>query len=81
MSVPPIPSKFSYIPISSVDKHKTDALFAFLVRRLCFTERHQEYLNHIQMSNLVFNEPDNMLLKGLLTILIYILKGQDRKSA
>ena len=63
MAVPPIPAKFKCVTLSAIDKRKTDELFAFLVRRLYSTERQDEFLNHIQMSNLIFKEPDSILLK------------------
>lgn len=63
MSVPEIPSKYKYMPLSTINKGKTDELFAFLVRKIYICGRAEEFLNHIQLSNLIFNEPDSIYLK------------------
>lgn len=63
MTVPAIHPKLIIQHLSSVDKQKTEELFAYLVRRLYSTGRQEEFLTHIQMSNLVFNDSDSIFLK------------------
>ena len=63
MTVPSILPRLLIQHLSSVDKRKTEELFAYMVRRLYYTGRQDEFLTHVQMSNLVFNDPDSIYLK------------------
>ena len=44
MIVLAIPSKYNFIPLSSIKKSKTEELFAFMVRRICICVIADEYL-------------------------------------
>ncbi len=65
MEVPKIPEKYRHEHIRNVNKNSTEELFTFLVRKVYFKGRGNEYLNHIQLSNLVFNETDSIFLKRI----------------
>lgn len=81
MSIPPIPEKYKYIPLYSIDKTKTDELFAFLVRRLCITGTAGEFTNHLQLSRRVFNETDSVYLKKISSEFgnYFEVKGQKKR--
>lgn len=81
MTIPQIPEKYRHIPLRSIKKDDVSELFSFLVRKICLYQREGEYLTHIQMSNLIFNEKDSIYLKKITNEYntYFDYKGQKRR--
>lgn len=78
-----IPKAFEYQTqhLRRINKNSVKELFTHLVRRLYFANKHDEFLNHNQMSNLVFWEKDSKDLKKIVNEYgnYFIRKGQKKK--
>ena len=81
MSKHDILKKYNHISVYQVNKKDTFELFQFLVRRIYNSGKYEDYLTHLQMSRLVFDDPDSVYLKRIIVDYgnYFIRKGAKKK--